>query len=86
MNDMEDCGPDCQETLREVERFLDGEVDITLRVRIEEHLSGCSPCMDRAEFRRQLKIMISRKCVETEVPARIEARILRTIRELDTAE
>jgi mycothiol system anti-sigma-R factor len=83
---LDDCGPDCQETLREVERFLDGEVDVTLRVRIEEHLSGCSPCMDRAEFRRQLKIIVARKCTESEVPARVEARILRTIRELDPAE
>jgi mycothiol system anti-sigma-R factor len=80
---MDDCGPECQETLREVERFLDGELDATLRVRIEEHLSGCSPCMHRAEFRRQLKVMISRKCAQVDVPTRVQSRILRMIRDPD---
>jgi mycothiol system anti-sigma-R factor len=88
MSYMDDCGPDCQETLREVERFLDGELELeaALHVRIEEHLSACSPCMERAEFRRHLKILVSRKCVQSEVPAAFETRILRMIRELDTAE
>ena len=78
-----DCGPDCQETLREVERLLDGELDPTLQVRIEEHLVECSPCMQRAEFRRHLKVLVSRKCSESHVPARVESRIVRMIREID---
>ena len=56
---MSDCGPDCLETLREIERFLDGELQGDLRSRVQEHLSGCNPCMDRAEFRRHLKAMIA---------------------------
>lgn len=83
---MDDCGPDCLETLREVERFLDGELDATVYVRIEEHLNACSPCMQRAEFRRNLKILVSRSCSESEVPAGVEGRIVRMIRELDPAE
>ncbi len=86
MSYMDDCGPDCQEALREVERFLDGELEATLHVRIEEHLSACSPCMQRAEFRRHLKILVSSKCAESEVPAVFETRIIRMIRELDPAE
>jgi mycothiol system anti-sigma-R factor len=86
MSTMDDCGPDCLETLREVERFLDGEVDVSVQVRIEEHLSGCSPCMDRAEFRRHLKVMVSRKCAQTELPSGFEGRIVRMIRELDLTE
>jgi mycothiol system anti-sigma-R factor len=82
----EDCGPDCQEALRDVERFLDGELDPTLHVRVEEHLIGCSPCMRRAEFRRHLKIIVSRKCTESHVPAQVETRIVRMIRELDPSE
>lgn len=82
----EDCGPDCQEALRDVERFLDGELDPTLHVRVEQHLIGCSPCMRRAEFRRHLKIIVSRKCTESDVPARVETRIVRMIRELDPSE
>jgi mycothiol system anti-sigma-R factor len=81
-----DCGPDCQEALRDVARYLDGELDPTLHVRIEEHLIGCSPCMRRTEFRRQLKIMISRKCAQAHVPDAVEGRIVRMIRELDPSE
>jgi mycothiol system anti-sigma-R factor len=82
----DDCGPNCEETLREVERFLDGELDPTLHVQIEEHLTGCSPCMHRAEFRRRLKLMISRKCSESQAPPGVETRIVAMIRELDPAE
>ena len=59
---MTDCGPNCEETLREIEAYLDGEVDATLRIRIETHIADCNPCMERAEFRRHLKVMISTKC------------------------
>ena len=86
MSTMDDCGPDCVETLREVERFLDGELDVGVHVRIEEHLSGCNPCMDRAEFRRHLKILVSRKCAQKELPAGFEGRIVRMIRALDPSE
>jgi mycothiol system anti-sigma-R factor len=82
----EDRGPDCREALRDVERFLDGELDPTLHVRVEQHLIGCSPCMRRAEFRRHLKIIVSRKCTESHVPARVETRIVRMIREPDPSE
>ena len=51
--------PGCMEALKEVERLLDGELEGELRIKVEKHLSGCSPCMDRAEFRRHLKVMIA---------------------------
>ena len=35
---MPECGPDCTETLLEVEAFLDGEVDPALAERIKGHL------------------------------------------------
>ena len=38
---MRECGPDCTETLLEVEAFLDGEVDPALAERITNHLSDC---------------------------------------------
>jgi len=50
--------PGCMEALKEVERLLDGELEGELRIKVEKHLSGCSPCMDRAEFRRHLKAII----------------------------
>jgi mycothiol system anti-sigma-R factor len=73
------CGSNCEETLREIQRFLDGELDADLQVEIETHLSGCNPCMQRTEFRRHLKIMISSKCGGDEVPAALQDRIANLI-------
>ena len=85
MGALDDCGPLCQETLREIERFLDGELDRVVTVRIEEHLSDCSPCMQRAEFRRLLKVMVAEKCTQRAAPDALSARIRELIRGLDDA-
>jgi mycothiol system anti-sigma-R factor len=79
-----DCGPECQETLAKVERFLDGEVDETIHVQIEQHLAGCSTCAERTEFRRHLKVMVSAKCVERRAPTELDDRIRQLIRTLET--
>ena len=73
--------PRCMEALKEVERLLDGELEGELRIKVEKHLSGCSPCMDRAEFRRHLKVMISSKCSGDRVPPELMAKIRRLIGE-----
>jgi mycothiol system anti-sigma-R factor len=83
---MSDCGPECTETLREIERFLDGELDSVVRVRVETHLADCFPCTQRAEFKRHLKVVVSRSCGGSEVPAVVADRIRAMIRELDAAE
>ncbi len=80
---MVECGPDCEQTLKQIERFLDGEVDPAVRATVEVHLSGCHPCMDHAEFRRSLRIMISTKCSGEDVPADLSERIRGLIRDLE---
>jgi mycothiol system anti-sigma-R factor len=72
---MRECGPDCTETLLEVEAFLDGEVDPALAARITDHLSDCSPCADRAEFRKHLKDLVASRCIERDVPDALRERI-----------
>ena len=83
MGALDDCGPLCQETLKEIERFLDGELDRVVTVRIEEHLSDCNPCMQRAEFRRHLKVMVGEKCSERAAPDALSEKIRDLIRGLD---
>jgi mycothiol system anti-sigma-R factor len=73
--DIPDCGADCQETLAEIEAFLDGEVDVTIQSRVEVHLSDCSPCMQRVEFRRHVKLLVSRKCGHETLPPGLRERI-----------
>ena len=63
---MADCGPDCEETLREIEAYLDGEVEAPQATAIEIHLADCNPCMDRAEFRQHLKDLVHDRCREAE--------------------
>lgn len=67
--------PKCVETLREIEAYLDDELDVTVRMRVQEHLVDCPPCMDRAEFSRHLKVMISSKCSGEVVPPDLAAKI-----------
>jgi mycothiol system anti-sigma-R factor len=80
---MSDCGPDCMETLREIGRFLDGELQSDLRMKVQKHLSGCNPCMDRTEFRRHLKDMIASKCAGDTLPPGLFVRIRAIIDERD---
>ena len=81
---MTDGAHNCEDTLAEIQRFLDGELDHSIEVSIEQHLTGCSPCMQRTEFRRHLKIMISSKCGGDAVPDALQAKVMALIRELDT--
>jgi mycothiol system anti-sigma-R factor len=70
---MGDCN--CEEALQDIQRYLDGECDDSLHQDIQQHLSDCGPCMQRAEFRKHLKVMISSKCAQDEVPAALMEKI-----------
>ena len=76
---MDDCGPECEEALREIERFLDREVDDVVRAKVERHLSGCNPCTDKLEFRVHLKALIQTKCSERQLPVGLEERLRRVL-------
>jgi mycothiol system anti-sigma-R factor len=80
---MDDCGPECQEALREIERLLDRELDDVIRMKVERHLSGCDPCTDKLEFRVHLKAIIQAKCSEHELPAGLEERLHRVLTTTD---
>lgn len=66
----------CAEALREIERFLDGESVDPAKTRIEEHLSACRPCHERAEFKRHVKILIAEKCSCDEMPTGMIQRVM----------
>jgi mycothiol system anti-sigma-R factor len=52
----------CSETLREVERYVDGECLRELTVKVQTHLAGCTDCNDHAEFKKHMKLLIATKC------------------------
>jgi mycothiol system anti-sigma-R factor len=69
---MPNCGPDCQQALAELERFLDGELPDQALGRISQHLADCYPCTDRATFEEQLRALVRRGCADTAPPDLLE--------------
>ena len=59
---------DCEETLRELYRYLDGEVPPGTEHVITHHLDGCLDCLQAFDFHAELRTVIQAKCRETEVP------------------
>jgi mycothiol system anti-sigma-R factor len=66
---------ECLRVLREIERYLDGELEAALRLEIHRHLEACSPCMDHSEFKRALKELLRAKCGCDVVPPEVLVRI-----------
>jgi mycothiol system anti-sigma-R factor len=60
--------------LKEIELYLDGELDPTVTAQLDLHLSTCTPCADRSEFKRRLKALIASKC-GCDVPADLVERV-----------
>ena len=66
---------DCNETLRDLETFLDGELsDDALRL-VREHLGGCLDCLQAFDFHAELRQVISAKCQTDEMPPGLLDRI-----------
>ena len=68
---------DCNETLRELETFLDGELDVEELAEIRSHLEGCSECLEAFDFHAELKAVIARKCHSDPMPPGLMSRIER---------
>jgi len=66
---------DCEQTLRELDAFLDGELSEAVRGRVHEHLGGCTDCLSAFDFHAELKQVIQAKCHDDEMPAGLMARI-----------
>jgi len=60
--------PECEQALRDIERFLDGEMPAPEAREVDSHLDGCTPCMERADFKRHLKDLTAARCGCDEVP------------------
>jgi predicted anti-sigma-YlaC factor YlaD len=76
---------DCDEALRLLAVFLDGELEAGLQHdRVEHHLEICRSCFSRAEFERRLKVEVAR-LRQSEVSPEFEQRIRRLIGEFTLA-
>jgi mycothiol system anti-sigma-R factor len=66
---------DCNDTLRELETFLDGELSEDQLCVIRSHLSGCTDCLQAFDFHAELKSVIAAKCRNDEMPPGLMDRI-----------
>jgi mycothiol system anti-sigma-R factor len=66
---------DCREVLKQIELYLDGELDPALGSEMRRHLGGCSPCMDHADFERHLRELLKAKCGCGDVPPSVLERV-----------
>lgn len=66
---------DCNDTLRELEAFLDDEITDQTRVTIHAHLEGCPDCHSAFDFHAELKQVISAKCRDEQLPPSLLTKI-----------
>jgi anti-sigma factor (TIGR02949 family) len=45
----------CQEVIRQLYAYLDGELEPQSESEVDEHIHSCRECMSRAEFERLLR-------------------------------
>lgn len=69
---------DCNETLRELYLYLDGELTEADRDHIQAHLDDCSPCLAAYDFEAELRQVVQRRCTD-QVPPELRDRIARAI-------
>ncbi len=75
---MDDCNtPDCAEALKELDLYLDAELTATAHDAVHQHLDQCPDCYSAFDFHAELKLVIQRKCQETELPPDLLAKIER---------
>ena len=69
---------ECKQILHDLAQYLDGECATEVEHLVTQHLTDCPPCMDRADFERQLRSILARSCrvhAPEDVLARVRARL-----------
>lgn len=66
---------DCNETLRELQTYLDGELGEDAKQLVDEHLFECTDCMQAFDFHAELKMVIVSKFKPGEMPPDLLAKI-----------
>jgi len=67
--------PDCNQTLRELQLFLDGELPPDKHAHVLGHLNECLECFQAFDFQAELKQVIAKKCRTETMPEGLMERI-----------
>ncbi|HEX6206775.1 MAG TPA: zf-HC2 domain-containing protein [Actinomycetota bacterium] len=72
--------PSCEEVLRDIEVYLDGELPNPEAAALAEHLGACPECLEHEAFISRLRATLRTKLgASSEVPDSLVDRIRRTI-------
>lgn len=74
---------DCEETLRELEAFLDTELSSDAHHAVQQHLDGCLHCLHAFDFHAELRQVIAAKCSGDQMPPGLLAKIEACFGDLD---
>ena len=75
-------GVDCDDVLKDVFLYLDGESDEDVRHRIRRHLDGCAPCLRQFGLEQDVKSLVTRCCGGDVAPESLRVRIRLRLAEL----
>ncbi|PWG63953.1 anti-sigma factor family protein [Spiribacter halobius] len=66
--------PSCEEVIRRLFAYLDGELNSATEEEIAHHLTRCRDCFSRAEFERRLRARVA-EAGTVEAPERLHHRL-----------
>jgi mycothiol system anti-sigma-R factor len=62
----------CRDIITRLDTYLDRECPAGMESAIEAHLEECSPCLQHADFRRELRALIAARCRDAAPSALLE--------------
>ena len=62
----------CRSVLHELQTYLDGECARDLEAALRAHLADCPGCLERADFERELRMLIAARCRSAAPPHLVE--------------
>ena len=74
----------CDDAVRQLYDYLDGELTEDRRTAIAAHLDGCAPCIGAAQFETELRRVIADRCHDR-VPESLLERVAAALRQEEDA-
>jgi len=66
---------DCDEVIRQVYLYLDGEIDDAHRAEVRTHLDECGPCLRQFGIEQEVKALVARCCGSDTAPDGLKDRL-----------
>ena len=71
----------CSEVLARVYTYLDGELPVTDKDSVRQHLDECGPCLREFGIEEEVKILVKRCCADP-APEELRTKVLMRIRQV----